>query len=104
MIRFIEIVNNSDTDRRQEKTRVPAYSLSELWINDKYVISIKEALIPLRLLREGYLPPDLSENHKFTLVTINNGNTTQTHTVIGDPSDVARQLKLSSGKNQLLKG
>ena len=94
MIKFVEIID--------DVTAFSKFTLSDVWINEKYVVSIREARDYRTLLREGMLPPDLSESHVFSTVTTNNGHITATHVVVGAPSSVA--IKLNHDKKTLLKG
>ena len=94
MIRFVELVGDS--------TRKRSFALGEVWINDKYVVKIKEATGYSQMLKEGLLPPDLDTHHEFTAVTVNNGSLTETHVVIGSVPFVASRL--SGDRKTLLKG
>jgi len=93
MIRFVEVVNQTTFDSRFERTSIPSFSLGEVWINPKYVVTIREAVGYTKMLQEGRLPPDLAGDHEFTSVTVNNGGLTETHVVVGSNSHVARQLR-----------
>jgi hypothetical protein len=93
MIRFIEVVNKTNFNPRLERTAKPRFSLEELWINEKYVVSIREATGHKKLLLDGLLPSDLAEGHMFTAITTNQGTTTETHVVVGDPVSVAERIK-----------
>jgi len=103
MIRFIEVVNRTDWNPRMERTATPRFTLGEIWINPRYVINIREAHGYKSLLSEGQLPQDLEEGHNFTIVTINEGETTATHIVVGSPTTVATRLEYRKGP-ELLKG
>lgn len=102
MIRFVEVVNNTVKNPRMERTAIPSFSLGEIWINEEYVINIREAQGYTRMLHEGVLPPDLDESHRFTAVTVNEGGNATTHVVVGDAPTVARRI--SQDRSQLLKG
>tara|TARA_R110002020_G_scaffold53430_9_gene149553 strand:- start:1257 stop:1565 length:309 start_codon:yes stop_codon:yes gene_type:complete len=102
MIRFIEVVNQTNFNPRMERTAKPKFTLGEVWINEDYVVSVREALGYKALLREGLLPTDLEEDHKFTTIVTNNGSQTQQHVVVGSPTVVA--TRLSSTEPTLLKG
>jgi len=102
MIRFIEVINETNFQPRMERTAKPRFALGEVWINENYVVSIREATAYKSLLREGQLPQDLNEGHSFTLVTTNNGNLTENHVVVGTPSSVAGRLNRDT--KTLLKG
>tara|TARA_R100000008_G_C3519915_1_gene133402 strand:- start:91 stop:399 length:309 start_codon:yes stop_codon:yes gene_type:complete len=102
MIRFIEVLNETDFNPRMERTAIPRFTLGEVWINEKYVVSVKEAKGYQSLLQEGLLPPNLDANHQFSIVTTHNGELTESHTVVGAPDAVA--AKLSKDRSHLLKG
>ena len=102
MIRFIEILNDTDFNPRMERTSQLQFSLNEIWINEKYVVSFREAAGYRKLLNEGRLPADLDQDHNFTAILTNNGNISETHVVVGDIATVARRLKVE--KRSLLKG
>ena len=102
MIRFVEIINRTDKNPRMERTSVPRFELGEVWINKEYVVNIREATGYTRMLQEGRLPPDLSPEHTFTAVTVNRGNLSETHIVVGEVGNVASRL--SSPGKKLLRG
>ena len=95
MIRFVEIVEVHDQ-------RSGRYALSEVWINGEYVVNLREGSHYKQLLSEGQLPSDVDAHHEFTTITVNNGNRTEAHVVLGEISLVASQLGRSS--RTLLKG
>ena len=92
MIRFVELINQTTLNSRLERTAIAQFSLEEVWINQKYVVSIREAVGYTKMLQEGRLTADLSGDHEFTSITLNNGGLTETHVVVGSLSHVARQL------------
>jgi len=102
MIRFIEVLNETNFNPRMERTSTPKFTLGEIWINEKYVVSIREAPGYRSLLREGLLPEDLNGEHAFTTVVTNNGQLTQSHVVVGAPTTVATRLHAQGP--ELLKG
>tara|TARA_R110000824_G_scaffold390954_1_gene588481 strand:+ start:7811 stop:8119 length:309 start_codon:yes stop_codon:yes gene_type:complete len=102
MIRFIEVVNQTNFNPRMERTSTPQFIMGEVWINPQYVVSIREAGAYKSLLKEGLLPTGLDESHAFTTVTTTNGGRTDSHVVVGTPQTVATRLN-PSGKS-LLKG
>mgnify|MGYP003627593309 CR=1 FL=1 len=95
MIRFVEVVEAPDQ-------RAGRYALSEVWINGEYVVNLREGTRYKKLLKEGQLPSDLDAHHEFTTITVNNGNMSEAHVVLGDVSFVAGRLGRSS--RTLLKG
>ena len=102
MIRFIEVLNKTDFNPRMERTAIPRFTLNEVWINEEYVVNVREASGYRSLLKEGALPANLDEDHRFTMVTVNSGGSTATHVVVGSPQAVATKLGTSGAS--LLKG
>jgi hypothetical protein len=102
MIRFVEVINETNFNSRLERTSQPQFALGEVWINEKYVVSLREATGYRKLLEEGRLPSDLDINHRFTALTTNNGSVTSTHVVVGELATVA--ARVNRGEKVLLKG
>ena len=102
MLRFIEVINNTDFQPRLERTAKVCFSLGEVWINEKFVVSMRTAPGYQKILKEGRILGDLRNDHEFTAVTINNGSVTEVHVVIGDLATVARRI--NKDKQTLLKG
>ena len=102
MIRFIEIINKTEKNPRLERTAIPQFDMQEVWINEKFVVNLREATGYNKLLREGRLPPDLNPDHRFTAVTTNTGGVSETYIVVGDLPIIANRL--SKDRATLLKG
>ena len=102
VIRFIEVINQTTFNPRMERTASPRFSMGEIWINPKYVVSVREAPGYKSLLREGSLPLDLNEAHTFTTVVVTQAGTTASHVVVGSPQAIAQRLKTPIAN--LLKG
>jgi len=102
MIRFIEVMNDTNFNPRMERTATPKFSLGEVWVNPQYVVSIREATGYKSLLREGVLPSGLENAHTFTTLIISRGSVTETHVVVGSPTVVAGRLQ--NEEKTLLKG
>ena len=102
MIKFIEVVNETQFNPRMERTATPRFSLGEVWINENYVVSLKKAPHYGKLLEEGRLPNDLNAQHQFTTIVVNNGSITESHVVVGDLATVAGRVQ--KHKKTLLKG
>ena len=84
MVRFVEVVNKTDKNPMMERTAKLSFELTEVWINEKYVINIRAHTGYRRLLEEGSLPSELDNRHQFTAVTVSEGNQSQTHIVVGE--------------------
>lgn len=102
MIKFIEVLNETNLSQPVEHRTESKFMLGEVWINEQYVVSVSEARGYRTLLHEGRLPADLNESHSFATVVTNNGHTTQAHIVVGSPTSVAKRLK--PVQPRLLKG
>ena len=108
MIKFIEVISETNFSHRSRRhmlspgTADSEFRLGEVWINEKYVVSVREAPDYHSLLQEGLLPSDLNEGHSFTMVVTNNGQVTQSHVVVGTPTIVANRLH--PAEKELLKG
>ena len=95
-------MNTTDHNPRMERTAKVRFTLGEVWINEEYVVSIREATSYKTLLAEGSLPGDLEQHHAFTRIITNNGNVSEAHIVVGSPQGVAGRLNKETP--QLLKG
>ncbi len=102
MIRFVEVINKTDKNPRMERTATLSHELGEVWINQKYVVNIREHAGYNRMLQEGTLNLDLDQGHRFTAVTLIEGNNSSVHIVVGDAATVAKRL--APRDSRLLKG
>ena len=102
MIRFVEVLNKTNKNPRMERVASLEFELGEVWINEKYVVNVREHVGYNDLLKEGRLGVDLDPNHRFTTIIVNEGGSSSVHTVVGDPLTVANRL--SRKNHQLLKG
>ena len=102
MIRFVEVLNKTNKNPRMERVASLEFELGEVWINEKYVVNVREHVGYNDLLKEGRLGVDLDPNHRFTTIIVNEGGNSSVHTVVGDPLTVANRL--SRKNHQLLKG
>lgn len=102
MIKFTEVINETNFNSRLERTAVPHFSLGELWINEDSVIKIRNAPGYKQLLRDGAMGEELNAEHSFTSITLNNCGVMETHVVVGAPDIVASRLNRDN--RTLLKG
>jgi hypothetical protein len=102
MIRFTAIVNTTDFNPRHERTAHVSFGLSEVWINEEYVVSVRPSPAYKKLLLEGRIRGELHKDHEFTTITTHNGALTESHIVIGESGEVARRL--NKDRRSLLKG
>jgi hypothetical protein len=101
MIKFVEVVNNTSFNSRLERVAIPEFSLKEVWLNEKYVVNLREAPGYDKLLREGHLG-ELNPAHEFTLVTAQQGPNQHSYVVVGGVTEVA--AKLNRETKTLLRG
>ena len=102
MIRFVEVINKTSKNPMMERVAIPQFKLSEVWINEKYVVQVRPHTGYDKLLQEGRMGLALDSSHRFTSVVINEGGVSSIRVVLGIPSEVASRLM--SDKTQLLKG
>jgi len=102
VIRFVEVVNNTNFNSRHERTAVLEFSLGEVWINQNHVVNLREATGYSKLLQEGRLPADLDSAHGFTAITAMVGAVKETYVVVGTLDAVAKRLSRNTAT--LLKG
>ena len=102
MIRFVEVINETEFNSRTERTSAPSFRLGEVWINEKHISHMRPAPEYRQLLVEGQLSTDLNPNHHFTSVTTTQGTVSETHIVVGEVSTVAQRLGYDP--RSLLKG
>ena len=98
MIQLIEVCELSTANKNSQQR----FTLREVYINPKHVISLREDARFQQKLNEGLLPPDLDERQKFTRVTIDKGNAGQEIVVVGPPSTI--EAKIKGGPSELLLG
>jgi len=89
MIQLVEVCELS-TASKNSKQR---FTLREVYINPKHVISLREDTRYRQKLNEGLLPDDLDQRQKFTRVTIDKGNAGQEIIVVGQPSVIEAKIK-----------
>ncbi len=105
MIRFVEVVNETNFNPRMERTSIPRFPIAEVWINEKYVVNVRSAPEYKKMLHEGRIDLDLDDQHEFAVITTNEGDSSRTHVVVGEVSYVARRLAAQEDRQrQLLKG
>ena len=92
MVRLIEVYKNSTS----------TYTLREVFINPKHVVSLREDDRVKGKLNEGAFPADFSGDHRFTRVVLDKGNAGTELIVVGTPSTI--QEKIRGYSNELLLG
>ena len=98
MIQLIEICELL----KANKSSGQQYTLRDIYINPKHVISLREDDTFKRKLNEGRLPGNLKSTHTFTRVTLDKGQTGLEMVVVGAPHVI--ETKLKGPARELLKG
>ena len=102
VIRFTEVVNQTEFNPRMERTAALDFAIREVWINPAHVANLREAPGYQKLLQEGRLPTDLDLQHRFTAITTMTGNIEEVYVVVGDMKTISNRL--SANQTRLLKG
>tara|TARA_Y100000593_G_scaffold89356_2_gene173444 strand:- start:747 stop:1040 length:294 start_codon:yes stop_codon:yes gene_type:complete len=95
LVKLTEVCHNTTLTTQQ------GYTLREVYVNPEHVVMIREEARMRRLNEQGSLPPELSQDHRFTKLTINRGHTGTEIVVVGSPTVVENTLNSSA---TLLKG
>ena len=98
MIKLIEVCEIKNASSSPQK----AYTLREIYVNPKHVVSLREAASFQQKLVEGKLPEGLDTRQGFTKITLDRGQFGLDVVVIGQPSIV--ESKLADAKRELLHG
>jgi len=98
MIQLVEVCELSTASKNSQQR----FTLREVYINPKHVISLREDVRFKEKLNEGVLPSGLDERQKFTRVAIDKGNAGQEIVVVGPPSAI--EAKIKGGASELLLG
>jgi hypothetical protein len=98
MIQLIEVCELL----KASKNSTQKYTLREVYVNPKHVISLREDGNFKRKLNEGALPSNLDDTHNFTRVTLDKGQTGLEMVVVGTPHTI--EIKLRGGPRELLHG
>ena len=89
MIQLVEVCELS-TASKNTKQR---FTLREVYINPKHIISLREDANFKQKLNEGQLPEGLNNEQRFTRVAIDKGHTGLEIVVVGDPTAIETKLK-----------
>jgi len=76
------------------------FTLREIYVNPKHIISLREDANYVQKLNEGVLPDELDKRQKFTRMVIDKGHTGLEIIVIGPPSVI--EAKMKGGERELL--
>jgi hypothetical protein len=89
MIQLVEVCELS-TASKNTKQR---FTLREVYINPKHIISLREDANFKQKLNEGQLPEGLNNEQRFTRIAIDKGHTGLEIVVVGDPTVIETKLK-----------
>ena len=98
MIKLVEVCETKRATSALQKT----YTLREIYVNPKHVISLREASSFQQKLVEGNMPEGLDPRQGFTKLTLDRGHTGLDVIIVGQPSIV--ESKLAGAKRELLHG
>jgi len=98
MIQLVEVCELLTASKNAKQK----FTLREIYINPKHVISLREDANFERRLGEGVLPPELDGRQRFTRLTIDKGHAGLEIVVVGAPKIV--EEKMRSAKRELLQG
>tara|TARA_R110002110_G_scaffold181034_9_gene387161 strand:+ start:126 stop:416 length:291 start_codon:yes stop_codon:yes gene_type:complete len=95
LVKLTEVCNNGAV------TTNKMYTLREIFINPEHVIMIREEKRMRELNESGKIASGLDQNHQFSKLTINRGQTGSEIVVVGSPEIVEDTLK---NNKKLLRG
>ncbi len=98
MIKLVEVCNVL----KANKGSVQNYTLREIYINPKHIVSLREDEGFKEKLREGLLPDDLNNDHQFTRIVLDKGQVGLEIVVVGTPRTIEERMQ--GGENELLLG
>lgn len=96
LVKLTEVCNNNAV------TSTQTFTLREVFINPDQVIMIREDFRLKELNESGLLKEGLSDDHRFSKLTINRGQSGTEVVVVGSPLVVEEALK--NNQQQLLRG
>ena len=86
LVKLTEVCHNNTLTTQQD------YTLREVFVNPEHVVMIREEARMQQLNEQGSLPANLSNNHRFTKLTINRGHTGTEIVVVGAPDIIENTL------------
>ena len=87
LVRLTEVCQNNMLTSKKNN-----YTLREVFVNPEHVVMIREEARMQDLKEQGRLPEDLNNNHRFTKLTINRGQTGTEIVVVGAPDMIEQSL------------
>tara|TARA_Y100000310_G_scaffold77027_1_gene73504 strand:- start:15489 stop:15794 length:306 start_codon:yes stop_codon:yes gene_type:complete len=98
IVKLTEVIKNSSGVAKSPGDN-RTYSLREVYVNPEHVVCVREDIRHLQLLKAGALPEELDENHKFSHVIMQRGQSGIDLIVVGEPKYIEKKLR--SGVNLL---
>ena len=98
MIKLVEVCETMSASGAAQRS----YTLREIYVNPKHVVSLREASSFQRKLVESNMPEGLDMRQVFTKITLDRGQSGLDVIVVGQPSIV--ESKLKGNKRELLHG
>ena len=98
MIQLIEVCELSSASKNIKQR----FTLREVYINPKHIISLREDMNFKQKLNEGQLPEGLNGEQRFTRVAIDKGHTGLEIIVVGHPTII--EAKMKGAERELLLG
>ena len=100
MIQLVEVCELSTASKNSQQK----FTLREVYVNPKHIVSLREDLKFKQKLTEGRLPEGLNEEQTFTRVIIDKGQSGLEIVVVGTPSVVETKMRGALHELQLLQG
>ena len=98
MIQLVEVCELLTASKNSKQK----FTLREIYVNPKHIISLREDINFVNKLNEGVLPDELDKRQKFTRMVIDKGHTGLEIIVVGPPSMI--EAKMKGGERELLLG
>ena len=98
MIKLVEVYEISNASSSSQRS----YTLREVYVNPKHVVSLREASSFQQKLVESNMPEGLDPRQGFTKVTLDRGQSGLDVIVVGQPNII--ESKLAGNKRELLHG
>lgn len=96
MIQLVEVCELLTASKNSKQK----FTLREIYVNPKHIISLREDANYVQKLNEGVLPDELDKRQKFTRMVIDKGHAGLEIIVIGPPSVI--EAKMKGGERELL--
>ena len=97
MIKLVEVCELL----KASKSTQQQFTLREIFINPKHVVSLREEPSYVQKLKEGRLPDELDSRQRFTRLTLDRGQAGLDVIVVGSANTIESKMRMS-GKKQVL--